>query len=111
MVDKLTKKNKDTLFLIIADHGLMDVKTVHVFEHPDFVDTFAHIPSFEGRTTTFFIKSDKKKEFEELFNKYYGKHFMLFTKDEVLKSNMFGEGKINKDALQYFGDYFLLLCH
>lgn len=105
MVDKLTKKNPDTLFLIIADHGLMDVTTVHVFEHKDFVDTFIHQPSFEGRTTTFFIKEDRKKEFEQLFDKYYGEHFMLLTKDEVLESNMFGEGKINKNALKYIGDY------
>lgn len=104
-VGKMAKKHQDTLFLVIADHGMVDVKTLWVFEHEDLVDTFKNQPSLEGRTPTFFIKDKEHDNFVKLFNRYYGDKFILMTRKEALDSHMFGEGNINKESLRFIGDY------
>lgn len=105
LVGRLAKDNPDTLFLVIADHGMIDVKTLWIFEHQDLVDTFEHQPSLEGRTSAFFIKNKEKEKFVELFNKYYGDKFTLITSEEAVNIHMFGEGKVNKAAIKFLGDY------
>ncbi len=102
---KITRKHKDTLFLTIADHGLVDCDYFNVREHQDFYDTFIRFPSFEGRSTTFFVKEDKKEQFVQLFKKYYGNDFKLMSKQEVLDINLYGEGTPNPHAVSFLGDY------
>ena len=46
-----------------------------------------------------------KEEFEALFNKYYGKYFVLMDKQTALDNDLFGEGKSNKKAVDFIGDY------
>ena len=105
MVERLVKYNPDTLFITFADHGHINVKYLDICEHQDLYELIKLPLSFEKRTPTFFIKESKNKEFEELFNKYYGQHFVLMSKKEVLESEMFGEGNINKKAIEFIGDY------
>ena len=105
MIERLIKKNPDTLFIAFADHGHINVKYLDICEHQDLYELIKLPLSFEKRTPTFFIKEGKNKEFEELFNKYYGQHFVLMSKKEVLESEMFGEGNINKKAIEFIGDY------
>ena len=104
-VRNITLWNKDTLFLVIADHGMKDVTMHHVFEHEDLVKTFARDPSLEGRATAFFVNDENKEIFESLFNKYYGEHFILIKSEDALEKGVFGEGQIHKNARGFFGDY------
>ena len=105
MVKRVCKKNPDTLFFTFADHGHINVKYLDISEHPDIHSLLSRPMSFEKRTPTFFIKKGKKKEFERLFNKYYGEHFNLLTKEQALKDEIFGEGEINPKAVAFIGDY------
>lgn len=105
MVKRVCKKNQDTLFFTFADHGHINVKYFDMCDHPDLYDLLAKPMSFEKRTPTFFVKKGKKKAFEELFNKYYGEHFTLMDKKQVLKDEIFGEGDINPKAVEFIGDY------
>ena len=105
MVKRVCKKNPDTLFLTFADHGHINVKYFDMSEHEDIMSLLSRPSSFEKRTPTFFIKEGKKEEFERLFNKYYGEHFTLLTKEQVLKDEIFGEGDINPKAVNFIGDY------
>ena len=50
-------------------------------------------------------KEGKNKEFEELFNKYYGEHFLLLTKQEVLDQKWFGEGIPHPTFEDFIGEY------
>jgi hypothetical protein len=61
--------------------------------------------TLEKRTPSFFVKTGKEKEFEELFNKYYGDHFELVSKEEAFKNNLFGEGKAARGAEDALGNY------
>ena len=75
IVRRLAKANPDTLFLSFADHGHINVKFLDICEHEDLYALLDKPISFEKRTPTFFIKEGANKQFEELFNKYYGEHF------------------------------------
>ncbi len=105
-VRKITKKHKDTVFIVIADHGLLDCKNIDIVDYPDLIDCLSEKGiSFESRCPTFWVEEDKKKEFEKLFDRYLKDHFDLFTKEEVLKKEIFGNGEINSTAVNFIGDY------
>lgn len=104
-ISLIVKKNKDTLFFVFSDHGLIDVEYLDMCEHDDLYQLLNRPISFEKRTPTFFVKEGKKEQFEILFRKYYGEHFTLFSKDEVLKLELFGGGNISPKAIDFIGDY------
>ena len=102
---KVKKENSDTVFISLADHGHVNVKTLDICEHEDIYSCLSKKITLEKRAASFFVKEDKKKEFEELFNKYYGEHFELLTKQEVLDMKLFGEGEPKEGVIDSFGDY------
>jgi predicted AlkP superfamily pyrophosphatase or phosphodiesterase len=104
-IKKITKKHKDTLFLSIADHGLITVKGEDLCEHEDLYSLLDRPVSFEKRVCTFFVKENKKELFKELFNKYYGDRYVLLSKDEVYETKLFGEGNKHPLADSFVGDF------
>ena len=104
-VKKVSKQNPDTLFILLADHGHINVKYLDVCEHPDLYNCFDKPMSLEKRTPSFFIKEDKKEEFETLFEKYYGQYFNLYSKEEALEQHLFGEGEAREGAIDTLGNY------
>ena len=104
-IKKITKQNPDTLFIILADHGHINVKFVDICEHEDLYALLDKPMTLEKRTPSFFVKEGKEKEFENLFNKYYGEHFELISKDEAFKNNLFGEGKAARGVEDVLGNY------
>ena len=100
------EKNPDTLIIVSADHGQIDVGKTHRLEdYPDLISCFEKYPTFESRAKCFYIREDKKQEFENLFNKYFGNQFILLTKDEVFEKKLFGFGDYSKIE-DLVGDYF-----
>ena len=105
MIESVCKANKDTIFFTFADHGHINVKYLDICEHVDLYSLLKRPLSFEKRTPTFFVKEEKQEEFKELFNKYYGEHFILMSKEETLQDQVFGEGITNFKALQFIGNF------
>ena len=105
MIGRLVKRNPDTVFIAFADHGHINVKYTDICDHEDLYSLLRLPLSFEKRTPTFFVKEGKNEEFKALFNKYYGEHFDLMSKEEALEDRMFGEGIVNFKALQFIGDF------
>ena len=102
----LTKNlEKDTLVVLIADHGQVEVCPIELRKYPSLWDTFVHEPSIESRATAFFIKPEKRVEFEDMFNHYFRDYFMLLTKAEVLAMKLFGTGVIHERIDEFLGDY------
>lgn len=104
-LESLTSVHKDTLFIVLADHSLVDVEFLMIDEHKDFYDTLKRPFAIEPRAATFFVKRGRKQEFVELFNKYYGEYFDLYSKQEVKELNLFGYGKEHKDFDRMLGDF------
>ena len=105
IIKRVCKKNPDTLFFTFADHGHINVKFLDFCEHEDLYSLLAVPMSFEKRTPTFFVKEGKQKEFRELFLKYYGEHFILLSKEEALKDQIFGEGETREVITNFIGDF------
>lgn len=104
-VEELSKKLKDTIIFVVADHGHKDVENIMLEDYPDIVDCLERNTSIEPRAVNFFIKKNKKNEFEKLFNEYFSVDFDLFSKKDVIDSNLFGNGKENEIFRDILGDY------
>lgn len=104
-VEELSKKLKDTIIFVVADHGHKNVENIMLEDYPDIVECVGKNTSIEPRAVNFFIKENKRQEFEVLFNKYFGEDFDLYTKEDVINSNLFGDGKENEIFRDILGDY------
>lgn len=104
-IKRAVKQNPDTLFISIADHGHINVVFDDICDHDDLFSLFEKPMTLEKRTPSFFVKEGKEKEFIDLFNKYYGDHFELLTKEEVLDMELFGKGKPANGITDAFGQF------
>ena len=100
------KLSKDTLFIITADHGLINVKNwIHLAEDVDLYRMLKRRTSIEGRATAFFIKDKYKNEFPKVFMEKYGNDFILKTHQEVIDEKIFGDGNPHPKFEDFIGDY------
>ena len=103
--EKLCKNLKDTLVIIIADHGHINSESVTLKDYKDVFELLERNTSIEPRACSLKIKKGKEKEFEKLFNKYFDKYFILINKDEVKEKHLFGTGINNEHFDEVIGDY------
>ena len=95
-VEELCKNLKDTLVIVIADHGHLKCDHIYLKDNPALKDLLARTTSLEQRATSFKVKERKKEEFIEEFNKSLGNYFTLYSKEEIIASKLFGEGEQNE---------------
>jgi len=95
----------DTLVILIADHGLLDVEEIPLNNYKDVTSLLRQQPSLEPRATIFFVKEDSKTAFKERFNHHFSSFFKLYTTEEFLELKLFGEGEMNPNITQCFGDF------
>ena len=99
-------KDTDTLVLVSADHGHQDIQEIiDVLELEEIQDCLIMPPTLEARMVGFFVKEDRKQEFEEKLNQIVKDKYRVYSKEEVLKSNLFGYGKKHKKIEEFIGDY------
>ena len=104
-IQKLSEDVKDTIIFVVADHGHKNVTNIDLNEYPDIVECLLRNTSIEPRAVNFFIKPEKKEEFERLFEKYFSKDFDLYNKADVINSKLFGDGEENEIFRDSLGDY------
>ena len=104
-IEALANKLEDTLLIVIADHGHIKVDNIFLNNYPEILELLDRQTSLEQRSISFKIKSGKGKIFEERFNKCFGKYFKLYTKDDVISSGLFGDGRKNELFDAAIGDY------
>jgi len=104
-LEELSKKLKDTLIMITADHGQIDIEKYYVINDiPELDNCLVSPPSMEKRTMSFVIKNEKRKFFKEYFNKNFGKDFILLDKKTYIKK-MLGDGKEHQKIDDFVGDF------
>lgn len=107
-VEDLSSKLKDTLIVISADHGHIDIDGyINLYENTKIMNCLENPPSLEPRATSFKIKEGKKEEFKTLFNKAYKKDFKLYSTDYLIKKGVFGP--FNEKNRCLLGD-FIAVC-
>ena len=104
-VEKLCANLKDTLVIVTADHGHLDSKGAAITDYPRLMECLLRLPSIEPRALNLFVKKEKREQFEEEFHKEFGDKFLLLTKEQVLKENLFGTGAEHKFLREMLGDY------
>ena len=108
-IEELYNNVENTLFIITADHGHIDVKGyIEFYNDTEINSLLSCTPYLDARTPAFIVKKGKEKEFEEKFNKKYGKDFKLFKTKDLIEQNYFGE----KNKYGYLlGDYIAIGTH
>ena len=105
---KLANELKDTIFIITADHGAVDVEEVYLNEYKDIDDCLEKPPSIESRFVLFFLKKNKKDLFKKLINEYFKDKFLLYDKNEFLNRGFLGRGIKHSRIDSYLGDVILI---
>ena len=105
-MENLSKEiDEETLVLITADHGIIDIQAVFINDFEGIEECLKRPPTMELRTTSFFIKKDKKEKFKNLFDQYFKEDFLLFSHDEFIQSGLLGKGSIHKKVNDFIGDF------
>lgn len=105
LVEKLSRRLKNTVIIVTADHGHINVDNIHLENYPMIVNCLEKTTSLEPRAVSFHIKKSKKEEFKELFNSQFSNDFDLYTKEEVINSELFGNGEENTVFEYSLGDF------
>lgn len=106
-LSQLVNNNKDTLFILVADHGMVDVKDYFILDHKDLLNSLSsQYITIEPRFASLFVKD------ESLLKKFYESdlkdYFELKSKDELLNEHILGYGTPHKMIDSFLGNYFLL---
>ena len=108
-LNKLVDNLDDSIVIISADHGAVDVEDVYINEIKEINECLALPPSIESRFVSFFIKKGMKNKFKAALKKYFKDKYILYTKKQFLKEELLGKGKPHKRIDDYLGDYLLLI--
>jgi predicted AlkP superfamily pyrophosphatase or phosphodiesterase len=104
-VAAMCNRLSDTLIIVTADHGHRNVKYYILSDYPKLFHMLRRPTSIETRATAFYIKEEYLKAFPAEFHKSFGDDFLLYSKEEVIKNNIFGTGKIHPKFEEFIGDY------
>lgn len=94
---KLILENKNTMMIIVADHGHLivderiDIKNSEISKYLENPKIF-----IENRAPAFLVKKGEEENFKKAFNKDFGNKFYLLSKEEILNNKIFGE--FNQDS-------------
>ncbi len=104
-IQKLNNSLKDSLVIISADHGEIDVEEIYLNKYSELCNTFLRPPALEARFITFFIKENNEKYFYSKFKEIFENDFHLYTKEEFLGSGILGSGKMHSEVPNFLGQF------
>lgn len=105
-IEELSKNlSEDTLLIVTADHGQVDIRRFYNLCHSEFDKYFSARPSLEQRAMAFSIRKGMEKDFEKRFKECFEKDYILLNKKQVLSSKLFGDRKNHPRFEEFIGDY------
>lgn len=105
---KLCNSLKDTTVIALADHGHLNVNYVTLSDYPNIINMLKDNFSGDNRVAVFRVKDEYKKTFPLEIKKVLKDDFIIMTKEEVIKNNLYGFGVKNKYFDDALGDYFAI---
>lgn len=107
-LEQLITNNKDTVFITIADHGMINHVHIDLDKYPNIISCLERPGSLEKRTVSLKVKEEYRKDFKTIFAKNMGgfaKFFDIYTQKEALDMKLFGEGNLHPLAKEFMGDF------
>ncbi len=88
----LKNQTKNALFIVIADHGQIDVKgEIEFYKDKELNKMLLCPPYLDARTPAFKVKPEYKSDFYNIFTNRYGKDFVLYKTEDLIKEGYFGK--------------------
>lgn len=94
-----------TMLVVTADHGQVDIRRFYNLCYSPFDKFFYRRPCLEQRAMAFYIHKGMEKEFEKQFKKAFENDYILLSRDQVLRSRLFGDHKNHPRFEEFIGDY------
>ncbi len=104
-IEKMCEDLTDTVVIILADHGHIEVDNIYLKDYPDVCELLERTTSIEQRAVSFKIIEGKHDLFKERFNQHFSKYFSLYSKQQVIENKIFGDGIINENFEYAIGDF------
>lgn len=105
-LEKLAQEmSEDTMLIIMADHGQIEVTNIIDLEKTHYKDYLYHRPCVEPRAQAFYVKEEYKERFEKEFKEEFSDEFILLTKKQVLESHLFGDHENHPRFEEMIGDF------
>ncbi len=104
-VANFCKNLKNSLVIIVADHGHIKVDNIFLNDYPEFLEMLERTPSIEQRAVSFKVKKEYLHTFADKFNELFGKYFKIYNKREIIESKIFGDGVPNELFDDAIGDF------
>lgn len=89
-IEQMCSQLKDTLVIITADHGHINVENLFINDYPELNQMLLRETSIEPRACNFYIKEQYMDQFPKLFNELFGDKFKLLSNQEVHNREIFG---------------------
>ncbi len=104
----------DTLVLVTADHGFIDVPEAHALDidrYPDIVSSLAHPLCGERRSAYAYVKPGSSAQFERAVVDQLGHALDLVPAEQAVADGWFGDdcGRDHPSFTRRIGDYLLMM--
>lgn len=98
----------DTLFIISSDHGQTELhETRDLTNYPEILDCLIMLPNGCTRCANFYVKKGLERKFQKLIKRNFEDKFILFSREQVYKSNLLGTGTAHPELDNLLGDFIL----
>lgn len=104
-VEKMSENLSDTLLIVTADHGHKNITYYTLTDYPEILKMLKRPPSMESRASVFHVSEEYLTEFPTAFKNAFGDDFLLFSKEDVKQSKLFGCGVPHAKFDEFIGDY------
>lgn len=105
-LEDISSELKDTLIIVTADHGHLDVKPLYLSEAEELVKMMIRPTSIETRASVFHIKEECRPFFKKTFYQYFSEdEFLVYSSDEIKEMKLFGTGENRAGFDDSIGDF------
>jgi hypothetical protein len=105
-------KSDDVLFLVTADHGLIDTpsqKVIELKDHPGLNQCLALPLCGEPRVVYCYVHPDKVAQFKRYISSYLGKACKIYSRSQMIKQGFYGPGPADPRLAERIGDFVLIM--
>jgi len=104
-VEELCGSLKDTLVIVISDHGHCSLSHMYISEHPAVEAMMIRPITIESRAAGFYIKPECRDAFPAAFREAFGDAFLLLSRQDVIRMQLFGGGPPHPKFEELVGDF------